>query len=287
MDLSGIPHHPLFQSVVLPVLLSLIGIGVLRAVSGRDRAAAAIGLAVLAATIWLMGWQTPPTAVMQRLPWIFAGAWLVGIALDAAVASRFLRWSCLGLAWIAASWWLGSSGIIAGMVLAIAGLVVIACLLRAPPERAEGAAAAVIAALGLAALAFIAGSLALFQLALLLAAALGGAGLWLWPVARIRFGAAAVAVAAIGWLAIAQAALLLIPVRPSALALLAVAFAAAPLLARPGRQGNPLLGPVGVAVVAAVLAGGSLALQSAGTAAGDAANGDGGGGDAYYGTQGK
>ena len=114
MDLSGIPHHPLFQSVVLPLLLSLIGIGVLRAVSGRDRAAAAIGLAVLAATIWLMGWQTPPTAVMQRLPWIFAGAWLVGIALDAAVASRFLRWSCLGLAWIAASWWLGSSAIPAG-----------------------------------------------------------------------------------------------------------------------------------------------------------------------------
>src|SRR5690606_12395695 len=116
------------------------------------------------------------------------------------------------------------------------------CLLRSPPERADGVAAAVIAALGLAALAFTTGYLALFQLALLLAAALGGAGLWLWPVARIRFGAAAVAVAAVGWLAIAQAALLLIPVRPSALALLAVAFAAAPLSARLWRWGNPLLG---------------------------------------------
>ena len=67
---------------------------------------------------------------------------------------------------------------------------VLACLLQPSPHRADSAAAAVVASLGLAGLGFAAGSLALFQLSLLLAAAVGGAALWLWPKPRIAFGVA-------------------------------------------------------------------------------------------------
>ena len=282
MDLAAALHHPLFQSVVLPLLLSLAGIGVLRAGAGPARAGAGIGLAVLASTVWLMGWPTQPASVMQKLPWIFAAAWLVGIALDATTTSRLLHWLGLGVGWFAASWWLGSSGAGAGIAFAAAGLVVVAWLLRAPPERADGLTAAVIASLGLAGVCFTAGSLALFQLAVLLAAALGGAALWLWPQPRTRVGAAAVGVAAIAWLAIAQAALLLVPVRPQSLALLAVVFAAAPAVARLWRSSSAVGGPIAVAVAAGILAGSALALQSGGTGAGGAANGRVGGDDAYY-----
>lgn len=283
MDLAGILHHPLFQSLVLPLLLSLAGIALLRAVSGRARAGAAVGLAVLASTIWLIGWSSPPASVMQKLPWIFAGAWLVGVALDAAVSSRFVQWLWLTAAWVAASWWLGGSERVGGIAAALAGAAVLACLLRPPPERADAVTAAVAASLGLAGAAFEAGSLAIFQLALLLAAALGGVGLWLWPKAWIRFGAAAVAVAAITWLALAQASLLLIPVRPQALALLAAAFAVAPLLRRVWPAGGPVAGPVAVAALAGALVAGALALQGGETAAAGAANGATQGDDGYYG----
>jgi hypothetical protein len=282
MDIAGAVHHPLFQSVVLPLLLSLVGIGLIRAASGPSRAGAAVGLAVLAATVWFMGWPRQPAGVMQKLPWILALACVVGIALDAFVRNRFLQWLCLGIAWIAASWWLGSGGYPRGIVYGIVGLLVIAWLLRAPPDRADGVAAAVVASLGLAGACFAAGSLALFQLALMLAAALGGMGLWLWPKARIRSGAAVVAVAALAWLALAQAAMLLTPVRSASLVLLAIAFVTAPLLARLWRSSTPLAAPIGVAALAGLLAAGALVLQSGSSQTGGAVRGDGSGDDAYY-----
>ena len=190
MEIQGL-HHPLFQSVILPLLLSLAGIGVLRTAVGPARAGAGVGLAVLLATIWLMGWPPRPASALEKLPWIFAGAWLAGVAVDATIASRLRQWLCLGVGWIAASWWLGASSIGLAIGTAAIGLLVIAWLVQAPSDRADGMAAAVAASLGLAAVCFAAGSLALFQLALLLAAALGGAGLWLWPRPRIRHGATA------------------------------------------------------------------------------------------------
>jgi len=155
--------------------------------------------------------------------------------------------------------------------------------MRSPDDRADGVTAAVLAALGLAGAAFAAGSLAIFQLGLILAAALGGAGLWLWPKARIRFGAALVAPAAVGWLALAQASLLLIPVAPAAVAALAAAFLAVPIVRRSLPQGRPVLGPLAVALVAAVFVAAGLALQGSGTGAGGTGKSDGAKDDAYYG----
>jgi hypothetical protein len=256
-------HHPLFESVALPLLLSLAGIGLFRLLAGLRHAATGVGLAVLLATLWMVGWSDRPAGVMQKIPWIFAGAWLLGTVLDAGAASRLLRWLGLTCGWIAACWWLGSRGIFPGILYGMAGAWVLGCLLRAPDDRAEAATAVVVASLGLAGVCIIAGSLALFQLGVLLAAAMGGMALWLWPTPRVRFGATGVAVAGIAWLTLAQAALLLVPARPSALALLAASFAAAPLLAKLWPIDRPRSRPLAVALVAGVLAAGALALQAA------------------------
>lgn len=286
MNLSELAHHPVFESVILPLLLSLAGVGLLRAIAGPSRAAAAIGLSVLACTVWMTGWPREPGGVMQRLPWVFAAAWLAGVALEAIVRNRLGQWIVLTAVWLAASWWLGAKSAPQFVALALAGAVAIACLLSTPPDRADAATAAVVASLGLAGLALIAGSLALFQLSLMLAAAVGGAALWLWPKARIRFGAAAVAVAAVSWLALAQTTLVLIPARPQALALLALAFAAAivaaPVAGRLALRTRPVTAPLVVAVLAGACVAASLALQGTGAIDGTGANAGSGADDAYY-----
>jgi hypothetical protein len=145
----------------------------------------------------------------------------------------------------------------------VAGAGVLACLLRTPDDRSDAAAAAVVASLGLAGVCFVAGSLALFQLAVLLAAAVSGLALWLWPKPRVSFGATGVAVAGLAWLALAQATLLLVPARPAALALLAASFVTAPLLAQLWPASRPRSRALAVALLTGILAAGALALQGA------------------------
>jgi hypothetical protein len=254
-------HHPLFESLALPLLLSLAAIGLFRRLAGPRHAAVGFGLAVLLATLWMVGWTVRPAGVMQKLPWIFAGAWLLGAALDAGKADRRLQWLGLLCGWIAACWWLGTRGTLPGISYGVAGAWVLACLLRTPEDRSDAAAAAVVAALGLAGVCFVAGSLALFQLAVLLAAAVSGLALWLWPKPRVSFGATGVAVAGLAWLALAQATLLLVPARPPALALLAASFVTAPLLAQLWPASRPRSRPLAVALLTGILAAGALALQ--------------------------
>lgn len=276
-------NHPLVQSLVLPLLLSLAGITLLRPVAGPARASAAVGVAVLLSTVWMMGWTARPDSTIQKLPWIFAGALLTGVALDVLVSSRRLRWFLLTAAWLAVSWWLGTRGFIQATAFALAGAAVIAFLVRAPDDRADAAAATIGASLGLAAVTFFAGSLLLLQLSLLLAAAVGGAGLWLWPGPRIRFGAAAVAVAGLAWLALAQATLLLTPARIEALVLLAVAFAAPSLVARRWPGNRPAAAaPLAAALLAGLMAAAALALQLGGSGTGEGAKDGTGMEDPYY-----
>jgi hypothetical protein len=87
----------------------------------------------------------------------------------------------------------------------------------------------IIAALGLAGAGFNAGSLVLMQVALALAAALGGFVLWNWPTVRLPFQAAGVAVGGIVCFALALLLILLTDIRPWALLPLPLIFAAAPV----------------------------------------------------------
>ncbi len=286
MDLLAAVHHPLFQSLILPLLMSLLGVGVLRTLAGPGRAVCALGLSFLLSVVWMIGWPPHPGTILQRLPWVFALAWLAGAALALTGRNRMLHGLVLSGAWLAASWWLGSRDVTETLLFPLVGVLVIVGLLRASEERAEAATMVVVAGLGLAGLAFAAGSLMLFQVSLMLAAAVGGVALWQWPRPRIRFGVAGVGVAAISWLALAQSTLLLTPASPNAVALLCLAFSgtmlSAPILGRLPVGHRDLAAPPVLAVLAGAFVAAALLLQ--GVAGNDSPGGksDDSANDPYY-----
>lgn len=277
-------HHPLIQSVALPLLVAFGTAGLLRLLIGVRHgprwSAAALGVAVLLCSLFVLGWHVaPPTTAIEKLPWVFASAWLLGLLLEATRPARWLHWALASALWVGLSWWLGSKDLPSGAASALIGAAVLACLHDSVSERASAATMSLIASLGLAAVAMVAGSLLLFQLSVLLAAALGGVALWVWPKSRIAFGAAAWVTAGIGWLALAHMAALLTPAPPLALAALAAVFVAGPIVRR-----MPLLGrrvvvePLVVAVAAALLAGVALAWTASIEAQDTPSPGD----DVYY-----
>jgi hypothetical protein len=157
------------------------------------------------------------------LPWTFVAALAAGWVAALAGARPAVGWLVAAAVAIAALGWLGG---VRGAVTGAIGSLLLAALMRAPAERADAAAALVIASLGLAAATMQGGSLALFQQALLLAAATGGAALWLWPKPRLAFGPGATVVSTICWLATAQAASQSIAIAPLTQGLLAAALLA-------------------------------------------------------------
>jgi hypothetical protein len=227
-------HHPLFQSLLLPLLVAFTVTGMLRGalggVQGRRWAAAGVAVAIVGAAVWLLGWQLPPGALTERLPWIYAAAALVGLALEALHASRRTEWLVAGLLWALALAALAAKPLPLMIGLWLLGLAVIRAVLREHAARADAAAVLVIASLGLAAIAMRSGSALLFESSLALAAAVAGCALWLWPFVRIAFGASGAIVAVLAWLALMVTTALLTEARPPALGLLAGAFTSGPLV---------------------------------------------------------
>lgn len=227
-------HHPLFQSLLLPLLVAFTVTGMLRGalggVQGRRWAAAGVAVAIVGAAVWLLGWQLPPGALTERLPWIYAAAALVGLALEALHASRRTEWLVAGLLWALALAALAAKPLPLMIGLWLLGLAVIRAVLREHAARADAAAVLVIASLGLAAIAMRSGSALLFESSLALAAAVAGCALWLWPFVRIAFGASGAIVAVLAWLALTVTTALLTEARPLALGLLAGAFTSGPLV---------------------------------------------------------
>jgi hypothetical protein len=288
MDLN----HPLVQSVVLPLLMSVAGAGALRLAlktpQGQRWASAAAGLACVMAAAWLLGWHAPPETLPEKLPWVFMFALVVGVGLDLAHLRGLWQWAIASLAWGGAAWWLGLAEPMMVVAAVLLGAIVLGALLHGtrlqnsePTPNAGNAAMVVVASLGLAGLAMASGSLLLFQLGLLLASAVGGVALWLWPRPRIAWGPAAAVFVGMSWLALAQATVLLTPVRLLALLPLAASFGSFALarfgMRRLGQRelGNsPVWMPLIVAMIAAVFVLSALAwVLLAGQAAGD---------DAYY-----
>jgi hypothetical protein len=227
-------HHPLVQSLLLPLLVAFTVTGMLRGalggVQGRRWAAAGVAVAIVGAAVWLLGWQLPPGALTERLPWIYAAAALVGLALEALHASRRAEWLVAGLLWALALATLAAKPLPLMIGLWLLGLAVIRAVLREHAARADAAAVLVIASLGLAAIAMHSGSALLFESSLALAAAVAGCALWLWPFVRIAFGASGAIVAVLAWLALMVTTALLTEARPLALGLLAGAFTSGPLV---------------------------------------------------------
>lgn len=222
-------HHPLVQSLALPFALAFVWAAMARLLGGPEAgarwAAAGVAVALVVSSIVAVGWVGRPLSITEKLPWILAAAALVGLVLEWLRVSRRLQWVAAGVLWaIAVIVVLGNQPMLPRIGSWIVGMAVIGALLAESPARAHGAAMLVVAALGLAALAMRSGSALLFELSLALAAAVGAAGLWLWPVSRIRLGASAVVVAVIGWLSLAQSTGLLTGAPPGAVLLLAASF---------------------------------------------------------------
>jgi len=274
-------HHPLFQSVVVPLLASLLLVAALRAV-GRRHAystriaphAALAGLTLSAGLV--LGIEAgAPLAATSKLVWAFAACLVAGIAASALclrasrlIAAAFVLFALLGL-WLA--WPLLGTARLPGIVALAAFALVAAALLVAfglQAARGLGAsplAALVVGSLGLAGVAFQSGSLVLLQLALALAAALGGVAAWNWPVLRDRLDAAATIAPTLAAALLALATWLLTGAPALALGLLACVVAAAPVARRAmPRARHAAVEPLLAAALALVPALGAVWLATPG-----------------------
>jgi hypothetical protein len=263
-------HHPLFESLALPLLLSFAATGGLRALlqaaglgseNARRWAGAGVAPGIIVASAWVVGWRLWPVTLTDELPWIYAAAALLGIGLQGMRAQPRTTWLASCVLWALVLAGLSDQPLPWQAVTWAVGAVAIGAVLALPIDSANAAASLVVAALGLAAVAFVSGSALLFELGLSIAAALGGCALWLWPRARICFGACGAVLAVIAWLTLAQTVALLTPVRPAVLLLLAGALLAGPMVhgLRRGRS-HPMVDPLIVALVAALWVAAALAL---------------------------
>jgi len=227
-------HHPLFQSLALPLLLSLAGTGLLRLglgpVHGRRWASAGVGAAIVVGSAWILGWDMWPSTLTEELPWIYMAAALLGLGLEAMRAAPRTTWLATCALWTLVLAGLSDQSLTEQAVTWLVGVAVIAAVLGQSEESARAPASLVVAGLGLAAVALINGSALLFELSLSIAAAVAGCALWVWPTARIAFGACGAVVSVIAWLALAEGIALLSPVRPVVLLLLACAFLSGPIV---------------------------------------------------------
>ncbi len=282
-------HHPLFQALALPLLLSfaLTGLarGALGATQGARWAAAGAAVAIVATWGWILGWSSAPGSLTEKLPWACAGAALAGLGLEAVRAGRRTQWLAGSLLWALMLAVLVDQPLALRLGSWLVGVAVIHAVLNEPVDRAAAVAMLVLASFGLAGVAMTAGSALLFELSLALGAAGAGCALWLWPVARIAFGAGGAIASVLAWLALAQGTAVLTTVPPGVLLLLCGAFTSGAVV-RFGRRrlgsatARPWIETLAVAAVAAlwIAAAMGLSLALADGAAAPAGNMD----DPYY-----
>ncbi len=191
-------HDPFVQSSVLPLLLSVVAVGVLhRLAPGRWLAVAGIGATFLAVFALVVGVPAlPPPSSMGKLFWSVAGGFVLGLGAD-AVGVKGRAGSALAAVWLAASLvWIALPALDTPVAFAtlLVLLLVGACVVfggTGDSQRGGAVApAAVLLALALAVggTALIGSSASIAQMALALAAATGGFLLWNWPIERHGWG---------------------------------------------------------------------------------------------------
>lgn len=228
-SVTDLLNDPFVQSSALPLVLSVIAVGLLRLVGGRRLAVLGIAVTFVAVFALVVGVPAlPPPSSMGKLFWSAVAGLLIGGAAD-AVGLRGRAASALVAPWLAASLgWIAYpaldsavAGVTFALLLAVGGWVAFGRL----PTRSESPAApaAVLLALALAVggTALIGSSASVAQLALALAAATGGFLLWNWPVERHAWGVSG------------QAALGIVVMLAGVLSLFTQAQAAVLLLALP------------------------------------------------------
>ncbi|WP_029007512.1 hypothetical protein [Azospirillum halopraeferens] len=196
--MTDLIHDPFIQSSALPLLLSLLAVGLIHTVRpGGALPAAGIGATYLAVHALVVGVPAlPPPSGMGKLFWAAVAGVALGALIDAAGwrgragGAAVATWLAASLVWIA---WpvLDSAAAAVGLaVLLAAGMGVVFGTGGAPADSPV-ASAAVPLALGLAVggTALFGSSASIAQTGLALAAAAGGFLLWNWPVGRHGAGA--------------------------------------------------------------------------------------------------
>ncbi len=274
-------HHPAFQSLGLPLLLTLAL--TLPFISGASHAGTrwwgmGAAIALVLSFLLMPGFDWPATARTQKLPWIvLAGTCVpvVWLSLGPSQPGRWMRWAMGTVMWAMACMWLAGSPVqwTHTLVGTLVGAVVLALLLigrvasspipgahaDATAElAASGAATAgalTVAALGLAAIAAGDGSLLLAQLAMMLAVVTAVAGLWGWlrSASGLVIATAAFLPLGLAWLVIAYALAVPGPSAFGRVTLIALAFLAPAVVARSSWvASHPRLKPLFAALLAAL-----------------------------------
>jgi hypothetical protein len=261
-------NHPLIESVLLPLALALALtpslLWIFGARWGNRLAAASIGLALLVALVLTFGVPAwPARSGMQKLPLILLLLLAGGMVIDIIKPGRIVVALTTIAATVAIALWLGWPQLTSGdtgmlLLLTSASLLALICLyglVAAQPEGGNRSAMIVLAALGLAGASFNAGSLALFEVALALAAAVGGFALWNWPKPRLPFVATGISVGGLGCFAVALLLLLLTQIRPWMLLPLPLIFAADAVARRlpvPARFRRTTVEPLYIAAISLI-----------------------------------
>ncbi len=265
MDLN----HPLAESVLVPLVTAFFLAGAIRwglgEKTGVRHAASAVGFTLLLGLLLILGDPVWPASTgLQKLPLVFAVLLSAGIVIDVLTPNKMVTYGAGTLGIVMTVLWLSwpqFSGadltvllpIVAAALLMLGSLL---ALLQASATSVNRPSMVVMAALGVAGASFNAGSLVLFQLALAVAASVGGFALWNWPKPRLPFLASAVLTAGIGGFAVSLLTLLLTDIRPWALVPVALVFftdAIARRLPSFGFQ-RPTIEPIYIAVLGALLA---------------------------------
>ncbi|MDR7148961.1 hypothetical protein J2W49_000889 [Hydrogenophaga palleronii] len=255
-------HHPAFQSLGLPLLLTLVltvSLGMRQTSAGLRWWAMGSAMALLLSFLLLPGFDWPATARAQKLPWIALGGTglaFVWVLSGATQPNRWMHWAMGSALWAVACVWLTADPAqwAHSLLGALAGAAVLASLLIKRPiqGRTQGAheppstpakaavngvadsATLTVAALGLAGIAAAGGSLLLAQLAMMLGVVTAVPGLWAWlrPAAGLAIQPAALFPLGLAWLVIAYSLAVPGPSTAGRVAVIALAFAAPVLLKR-------------------------------------------------------
>lgn len=275
-------HHPAFQSLGLPLLLTLVltvSLGMRQTSAGPRWWALGSAIALLLSFLLLPGFDWPASARAQKLPWIVLGGTglaFVWVLFGATRPNRWMHWAMGSALWaIACAWLTANPEQWAHSLLgALAGAAVLAFLLikrpQAGPQGAHertsapldvaaigiaDAAALTVAALGLAALAAGGGSLLLAQLAMMLGVVTAVPGLWAWlrPAAGLAISPAALFPLGLAWLVIAYSLAVAGPSAAGRVLVISLAFAAPALLKRSAWAArHPRWAPLLTALLAAL-----------------------------------
>ena len=261
-------HHPVVQSVLQPVIVAFAFTGIFNLIGGPRwgvrLASAAVIVTLLIAVLQLLGmppWL--PRTGMQKLPYVVFIGLLLGIGLETQpqkptqVLALGLVWLALVHLWLA---WPQLRNPTLSLIVQFGALLAIAALIfwRMVSVREQDLTPVVmtlLAAIGVAGVAFLSGSLSIAQLSAALAAALGGFALWSWPKLRFPFGTVGIVGVGSALLALAALTLFLTDASPIALTMLVLVFFANTVSARLTPKTENLRGvldPVFLALVAAI-----------------------------------